>query len=177
MKLRSPWPGPGALNIDLTNDQSLPGFPSRITIPLGQDNVTTRYVFPSREVATGNPDQPNETESANPTAPEYTVKITAQGSRQQVGDRPDFESIQAIRVENPIMSIESRILAPFQQADGPVWNPDNGQYINPGNRARTDVKPPGFNFALSRFRGTALGLDERFPFALLCSTKSASRGR
>jgi hypothetical protein len=148
VKLRSPWPGPGALRVNLSNDQALPRFPSQLTIPVGSDGADTRYVFPSRAVATGNPDQPDETESATPTVPSYTVKITAEGAREQIGDRPDFVSIQAIRVDNPIMSIESRIFAPFQQADGPVWNPGNGQYINPGNRSNPDLQPPGFDSAL-----------------------------
>jgi hypothetical protein len=148
VRLRNPWPGPGALTVNLTNDQNLPGFPSQLTIPVGRDSADTRYVFPSREVATGNPDQPDETESAKPESPEYTVRITAQGSPAQIGDRPDFESIQAIRVENPIMSIGSKLLAPFQQADGPVWSPLNGQYVNPGNRANPNLQPPGFNVAV-----------------------------
>src|SRR6185312_8445458 len=76
VRLRNPWPGPGALIVNLTNDQSLPGFPSQLTIPVGRDSVDTRYVFPSREVATGNPDQPDEAESAKPASPEYTVRIT-----------------------------------------------------------------------------------------------------
>jgi hypothetical protein len=105
-------------------------------------------VFPSRGVATGNPDQPAETVAASPPAPEYTVRITAQGSPAQIGDRPDFESIQAIRIENPIMSIASRIRAPFQQADGPLWARMNGQYMNPQNRSDSNLRPPGFNFAV-----------------------------
>jgi len=147
IRLRNPWPGPGALAVNLANDQNLPGFPSLLTIPVGQDSVDTRYAFPSREVATGNPDQPDEAESAKPTSREYTVRITAQGSPAQIGDRPDFESIQAIRIQNPIMNIQSRLLASFQQADGPVWNPLNGQYMNPGNRSDPNLQPPGFNFA------------------------------
>ena len=147
IKLRDPWPGPNDLRVNLTNDQNLPDFPTQLTIPIGQDSVNARYVFPNRGVATGNPDQPAETVSASPEAPEYTVRITAQGSPAQIGDRPDFESIQAIRIENPIMSIVSRIRAPFQQADGPVWAPLNGQYMNPGNRADPNQVPPGFNFA------------------------------
>jgi hypothetical protein len=161
VRLRNPWPGPGALTVNLTNDQNLPGFPSQLTIPVGQSSADTRYVFPSRGVATGNPDQPDETESASPSAPEYTVRITAQGSPAQIGDRPDFESIQAIRIENPIMSIDSTILAPFQQADGPVWAPLNGQYMNPGNRSSPNVQPPGFNVAI--FRVTWNGAIPRGP--------------
>jgi hypothetical protein len=149
VKLRNAWPGPGALRIDLTNDQNLPGFPSQFTIPIGQSEASARYIFPSREVATGNPDQPDETESAKPMSPDYTVKITARGSPAQIGDRPDFESIQAIRIENPVMSIEGRALPPFEPAEGPVWNPDNGQYINPENSSSNpNLRPPGFNFAL-----------------------------
>jgi len=148
IKLRDPWPGPDALTVILTNDQSLPDFPTQLTIPVAQDSADTRYVFPSREVATGNPDQPDEAESAKPEAPEYTVRITAQGSPAQIGDRPDFESIQAIRIENPILSIEPKISAPFQRADGPVWNPGNGQYMNPGNRSNPNLQPPGFNVAV-----------------------------
>ena len=149
VKLRNPWTGPGDLTINLTNDQNLPDFPSQLTIPIGQDSVDTRYVFPSRAVATGNPDQPDETESAKPEAPEYSVRIVAQGLPEQIGDRPDFESIQAIRVENPIMIIQSKIIAPFQQADGPVWAPLNGQYVNPGNRFDANLlRPLGFNVAV-----------------------------
>lgn len=161
VRLRNPWPGPGALTVNLSNDQNLPGFPSQLTIPVGQSSADTRYVFPSRGVATGNPDQPDETESASPSAPEYSVRITAQGSPAQIGDRPDFESIQAIRIENPIMSIASTIIAPFQQADGPVWAPLNGQYMNPGNRSNPDLQPPGFNVAI--FRVTWNGAIPRGP--------------
>lgn len=148
VRLHNAWTGPGALRVDLSNDQNLPGFPSQLTIPVGQDTGIVRYVFPSLAVATGNPDQPNETESAKPTALAYTVRITARGAPDQIGDRGDYESIQAIRIENPIMSIASKLLAPFQQAEGPVWNPGNGQYMNPGNRSDPNVHPPGFNVAL-----------------------------
>ena len=168
--LRSPWPGPGPLNVSLSNDQNLPGFPSLLTIPVNADNVVARYTFPSRPVATGNPDQVDQTQSASPTLPSYTVRIAAQASRQQVGERaPDFENIQAIKVENPIMFIQAGITAPFQQAKGPVWSPLNGQYMNPTNRVVPDRQPPGFNYAIFKVAWTGAAPQSAVPvrFTLL----------
>jgi hypothetical protein len=150
VQLRSPWTGPGPLNVSLSNDQRLPAFPSQLAIPVGSDNFSTTYTFPSQAVATGNPDQPGQTQSATPTSPAYSVRITAQGSPQQVGERaPQFENIQSIRVDNPIISIQPAISAPSQQARGPVWNPNNGQFVNPTNSgANPNKQPPGFSYAI-----------------------------
>ena len=158
VKLRSVWTGPNPLIISLSNDQNLPGFPSQIVIPVNQDLADFRYAFPSRAVATGNPDQPEETQSASPLSPAYTVRITAQASRQQVGERaPDYENIQAVKVENPIMRIFSRVDAPFQQAKGPVWSPGNGLYVSAFNRgADPNRQPPGFSYALFKVCRCAL---------------------
>jgi hypothetical protein len=148
VELRNPWTGPGSLTVNLSNDQNLPGFPSQIVIPVGEFKSSTQYRFPNRAVSTGNPDQPNETQSPTPTSPTYSVRITAQGSPLQVGERaPDFESVQSVKIENPIIKIDPIISEPFQQAKGPVWNPQNGQYVNPNNPGFRNLVPPGFKFA------------------------------
>jgi hypothetical protein len=149
VELRSPWTGPGPLLVSLSNDQLLPFFPLQITVPVNAIQGSVLYTFPSQPVATGNPDQPDETQSATPTSPSYSVRITARASREQVGPR-DFENTQALRVDNPIIKIDSTIIEPFQQAEGPVWSRFNGQHVNPSNPGFRDLRPPGFKFATFR---------------------------